>query len=155
MRNHLKRFLLAYPCFRNSLTGQFPRSFDELPEIAFDDSCTFLGKFSKYIEGPDTPKVKKWNPHKQIISACHVVIVAKFPMKECTMASHYTTLLKNIQQLYLNKHEVLNTPMVDNTVLIDDRDYEYHLKVMFKRGLYQELCMATGEMHSAGRISEV
>lgn len=59
MRMHLARFLTAYPCFQNTSTSVFPTSFEELPAIAFDDSCVFLGKFSNFIFSPATPTIKK------------------------------------------------------------------------------------------------
>jgi hypothetical protein len=48
MFNHMTRFLAKYPYHRRESDGGFATTLDELPESAFDDKCTLMGKFSSY-----------------------------------------------------------------------------------------------------------
>ena len=71
MFNHMTRFLAKYPYHRRESDGGFATTLDELPESAFDDKCTLMGKFSSYLD-VEVANVRAWNTHNGLVSALHV-----------------------------------------------------------------------------------
>ena len=153
--NKIKLFLEAHPFFKvNDDSDRFATTFDELPEIAFDDKCIFLGKFTSFIIN-ECKSVKSWNTQKSIVSAVHGLIISKFPHLKIAMELHYSRLLKNIKDDKLKTCSLTGESLVNNALLIKNANYEYYALRMFETECHSERALMTLDLQSAGRISEV
>jgi len=154
MFNHMTRFLAKYPYHRRESDGGFATTLDELPESAFDDKCTLMGKFSSYLD-VEVANVRAWNTHNGLVSALHVWICAKYPVKETLMARSLRELNATIETIYLVRSANTGRPIVENTVLILYDQFEYTNMKLFELGHHYERGIFTLDFQTAGRITEV
>jgi hypothetical protein len=142
--NHFKRFL--------NHTGSNYTCIDDIPENDIEDKI--LGYFSDYLI-KHVKSIKKYNTIDNYISAVHVMIADKFPLKRLEFAAYYKTLRSNIFKQYKLVEYDTGVPMTDNSECMRRSDLDYICRQLFKEHKHELRAVFTLDWLGVGRISEV
>ena len=123
---------------------------DEIPENEIIDSL--LGKFSSYLK---TTKITKYNTHDNYVSAIHVEICRKFPLKRLEFAAYYKDLRNQIFDHYSLASLQNNTPFAENAPTMQLTDRDYICKVLFFECDHELRAEISLDLTGGGRVMEV